>query len=188
MNPVTECIKNRRSCRNFKADRLKDEDLAVIIEAGLWAPSGNNKQPWFFTVLQNMEKISEMNSEAKKNALKYLTDPKRLSVANNPDFDLFYKAPCLIVVSADMSSGTAVADCSAAIQNMMLAADSIGVASLWNGIIKRFWFDTDGVTEFKKKYKIPEEYTPLYAVAFGYAAKEKNSAPERRKNLVKYIY
>jgi nitroreductase len=188
MNTVIECIKNRRSCRNFKSERVRDEHLELIIEAGLWAPSGNNKQPWFFTAIQNLEKISEMNAEAKKNAIKYLKDPKRLAVANNPDFDLFYKAPCLIVVSADMTSGTAVADCSAAIQNMLLAAESIGVSSLWNGIIKRFWFDTDGVSVFKKKYKIPDEYSPLYAVAFGYSSKEKIPGPDRKHNTVKYLY
>ncbi len=186
MNEVIRCIKVRRSCRSFSDEPLKQNELEMIIEAGLWAPSGNNKQPWYFTVIRNKNTIEKINEDAKTNALKYLTDPKRLSIAKNKDFDLFYEAPCLVIVSADMKSGTAVADCSAAIQNMLLAAESLQIGSLWNGIIRRFWFETPGVEKFKTIYSIPEEYTPLFAVVFGYSSKNTSKGPERRLNTVNY--
>ncbi|HXK50445.1 MAG TPA: nitroreductase family protein [Clostridiales bacterium] len=186
MNEIMRCIRSRRSCRNFKPDPLREEELEQVIEAGLWAPSGNNKQPWYFTVIRNKRTVEKINNDAKENAVKYLTDPNRLSVANNKNFDLFYGAPCIIIISADMRSGTAVADCSAAIQNMLLMAENLKIGSLWNGIIRRFWFETPGVAAFKQEYEIPEEFTPLYAVAFGYWSKEIPEGPERKKNAVNY--
>ncbi len=186
MNEILRCIKSRRSCRNFKPDPVNESDLDMIIEAGLWAPSGNNRQPWYFTVIRNRHTVEKINMGAKEAAKKYLTDPNRLAVANKTEFDLFYGAPCIVVVSADMTSGTAVADCSAAIQNMLLMAESLNIGSLWNGIIKRFWFETPGVDKFKTEFRIPDEYSPLYAVAFGYWAKDIPEGLERKKNIVDY--
>ncbi|MBN2788697.1 MAG: nitroreductase family protein [Candidatus Delongbacteria bacterium] len=185
MNEVLKCIRERRSCRSFKSEQIKDDELQAIIDAGLWAPSGNNKQPWFFTVVKNKSIIETINEYSKENAKKYLTDPKRLALASNKDFDLFYNAPLLIIISGEPKSGTMMADCSAAIQNMLLAAESMNIGSLWNGIIKRFWFDTEGVADFIKKCDIPEGYQPLYAVAFGYKAKDNADGPPRREGLVK---
>lgn len=185
MNEVLKCIRERRSCRNFKPEQLKDEEIQKIIDAGLWAPSGNNKQPWFFTVVKNKDIIEVIDKGSKDNAKKYLTDPKRLALANNNEFKLFYDAPLLIIISGDPRSGTMMADCSAAIQNMLIAAESLNIGSLWNGIIKRFWFDTPGVEDFIKQCDIPEGYQPLYAVAFGYKTKENADGPSRKENCVK---
>lgn len=185
MNEVLKCIRERRSCRSFKQEQIKEEELQMIIDAGLWAPSGNNKQPWFFTVVKNKDIIEVIDQGAKDNAKKYLTDPKRLALANNEEFKLFYNAPLLIIVSGEPKSNTMIADCSAAIQNMLLAAESLNIGSLWNGIIKRFWFDTAGLVDFIKQCDIPEGYQPLYVVAFGYKAKGNADGPPRREGLVK---
>ncbi|MFO7810375.1 MAG: nitroreductase [Candidatus Delongbacteria bacterium] len=187
MNEVLKCIKNRRSCRDFKPDLLKEEDIRQIIDAGIWAPSGNNKQPWFFTVVRGKENVQKISDRSKANALKYLKQAKYLSIAEDKEYDLFYGAPCLIIVSADYESSTATADCSAAIQNMLLAAESLNIGSLWNGIIKRFWFDTAGVVMFKNKYNIPNKFQPLYAVALGYFCEKKVEGPERKAGRIKYL-
>lgn len=71
MNEIMRCIRSRRSCRNFKPNPLREEELQQVIEAGLWAPSGNNKQPWYFTVIRNKRTVEKINNDAKKKAVNY---------------------------------------------------------------------------------------------------------------------
>ncbi len=66
MNEVLKCIKEGITTRIFKPEQIKEEELQAIIEAGLYAPSGINKQPWHFTVIQNRDLIDEMNFEIKE--------------------------------------------------------------------------------------------------------------------------
>jgi nitroreductase len=63
MNPVLKTIKSRRSIRKFRQDQLRREDLDLILEAAIWAPSGHNAQPWHFLVIQDREKIDEMSTK-----------------------------------------------------------------------------------------------------------------------------
>ncbi|MBU3178504.1 nitroreductase family protein [Clostridium estertheticum] len=58
MNEVLKTIKNRRSVRSYFSEQTKQEELDLIIESGIYAPSGNNDQPWHFTVIQNKENIN----------------------------------------------------------------------------------------------------------------------------------
>lgn len=57
MNEVLNAIRNRRSVRTYLSTQIKQEDLDLIIESDIYAPSGNNDQPWHFTVIQNKEMI-----------------------------------------------------------------------------------------------------------------------------------
>ena len=66
MNEIMQVIKNRRSIRSFSADQIRREELDVIVEAGMYAPSAAGKQAWHFTVVQNQQIIDEISSEAKR--------------------------------------------------------------------------------------------------------------------------
>ena len=61
MNNVLETIKNRRSIRNYKAEQISQEELDLIIEAGIYAPTAGNEQPWHFTIVQNPDALKHIN-------------------------------------------------------------------------------------------------------------------------------
>lgn len=105
-------------------------------------------------------------------------------MALNQDINLTYNAPTLIIVSGNKTATAPLVDCSAAIQNMLLSAESIGIGSVWLGLIKSFFKLKDEV----KKLGIPDGYEPYYGVAFGYKLPDQKSiAPKRNLNVVNYI-
>lgn len=183
MNEVLNVIKSRRSVRAYKPEQIKEEELEILIEAAIYAPSGSNSQPWHFTVIQNREVISHLSNVAKEVLLNSGSEyGKRFGA--NPSFDITYGAPTLIIVSGNSSTSTPVADCSAAIQNILLAAESLNIGSVWLGLITPA-FKVEGESE---KIGIPVGYTPFYGVALGYKqSEEKREAPERKKGVVNYI-
>lgn len=183
MNEVMKTIKSRRSVRNYKPEQIRQEELDLIIEAGIYAPTAHNDQPWHFTVVQNPELLEYINETAKKHMVNADMEWTR-NAGSNPNFHLTYHAPTLIVVSGRKNGVAWMADCAAAIQNMLLAAESLGIGSVWLGLM-RFFYLEEGAME---KLNIPEGYEPNYGVALGYKAGEKAlPAPKRNTDVVSYI-
>ena len=185
MNQTIKTIKERRSIRKFKPEQLEDQVLSEIIEAGLYAPSGHNMQTWHFTVIQRKEIIHEMNIASKESA-KNFPDEIIQKMANNDKLDIFYGAPTVVIVSGKKDGMTTQADCGAATQNMLLAAESLGIGSCWNGFIG-FLFAGEKGQEYISKLNIPEGYVPLHAVSLGHKDSNPVNAPARKDNTVHYI-
>lgn len=182
MNEVLNVIKSRRSTRAFKPEQIKQEELDLLLEAAIYAPSGGNAQPWHFTVIQNREIIGHLNTISKDVLAK--SDTPYSKAASNPNFDITYGAPTLIIVSGLKAAPTSIADCSAAIQNILLAAESLGLGAVWLGLIS-VGFQIEGEAG---KVGIPEEYRPYYGIALGYKlSDEKREAPARKRDVVNYI-
>lgn len=182
MNIVMETIKNRRSIRKYLPEQIKDEELNTIIEAGIYAPTAHNEQPWHFTIVQNKELIDHISAKSKE--FMAICDVDWIAkMGSNEKLHLFYNAPTVIVVSGKDESYSSLTDCSAAIQNMMLAAESLNIGSCWIGLVS-FFFEQK---EEMKKLDIPEGYTPFYAVTFGYKKATPSRTPERNKDVVTYI-
>ncbi len=119
-NPVIEAIRNRRSIRQFKAEPVSDESVDQIIEAGLWAPSGKNNQPWKFAVLRD-------------------SNGKR-SLASMTHYDRIVRdaAVCIAVFldhSRTYDRTKDIQSAGACIQNMLLAIHSMGLGGVWLGEI-----------------------------------------------------
>ena len=197
MNEVIETIQSRRSIRKYLNEQIKDEELDIILKSAIYAPTGGNDQPWHFTVIQNREFIDYMNTEAKKLILqnkeladhiaaeaKKLPESDRITkIGRSTNFNIFYNAPTVIVVSGKKDTVSPFADCCAAIQNMLIAAESLNIGSCWIGLA-RFFFESEKNVE---KLNLPEGYDPYYAVCLGYRGSSNNKAPERNENVVNYI-
>ena len=184
-NLVLETIKSRRSHRAFTPDHVKQEELAAVIEAGLYAPSAHNHQSWHFTVIQNPELIAQLN-EAAKDILKAHKSEEMRKFGQNEQLHIFYHAPVVILVSGESNAMMPETDCAAATQNMLLAAESLGLGSCWIGFA-RFPFLGERKEEFLQKLQIPAGYTPYYAVVIGRTPTEKKESPERRTGTVTYL-
>lgn len=183
---MLEIIKRRRTTRSFKEDQIKEEELVVILEAGLWAPSGHNMQPWKFIVIQNKEVIASLNSDTKE-LMKNSSVEVFKKMANNENFDIFYSAPTVILALYDEKAMTPVQDISAATQNMLLMAESLDVGACWNGIIKLGFSNEEFNKKYTEKLNIPEGYVVNHAIVLGYAKAKALRGPERKTDNVTYI-
>lgn len=185
MNETIETILNRRSVRVYSDEQIKQEDLDLVLKAGLFSPSGCNMQPWHFTVVQNEEIINKLNVETKKVLLKSDNDHFK-NFATNEKYNIFYDAPTIIVISGEKSALVPETDCSAATENMILAAESLGIGTCWIGLIT-FLFRSESGAEYSKMLEIPEEYEPYYAITLGYKKIADPKPQPRRENTVNYI-
>ncbi|HEX9062869.1 MAG TPA: nitroreductase family protein [Clostridia bacterium] len=184
-NETINTILKRRSIRAFKEEQIKDGDLELIVKAGLYAPSAMNQQSWHLTVISKKEVIEKINSTAKeifKNSdVEYLKER-----AKSEKFDLFYNAPAIIIISGDQSAVLPESDAAAATENILLAAASLGIGSVWVGS-SGYIFPTEAGKALKKELGIPDEYKPINIAALGYNAAEAPAAPPRKENKVNYI-
>lgn len=183
MNDVLLNIQNRRSVRKYGSEQIKREELDQILEAAIAAPSACNEQPWFLTIIQNSDIIKEISSktleEMKKSPEQWIQDMGEKCKC------VFYNAPTVIVVSGKDEGYSPITDCSAAIQNMLLAAESLNIGSVWIGLTDHYF---RAVENYREKLSIPNGYTAFYTVALGYKL-DNTVKPGPRKNtgLFKFI-
>lgn len=185
MNEVIKNILSRRSVRVYSEEQIKQKDLDAILESAYNAPSGCNHQPWHFTVVQNKELINTLSIESKKEFINSENEMFR-KMAANESYDIFYNAPTVIVISGEKIAETPLIDCSAATQNMLLAAESLGIGTCWIGLIA-FLFKSKRAAEFIKKLEIPEGYEPYFAITLGYKKYPNPKSQPRRENIITYI-
>ncbi len=121
MNEVLKAIAERRSIRSFKTDPVEREKIDAILEAGRWAPSGENTQPWRFVVVSSQEKREQLG--------RIVTQ-----------MDMIRTAPVTIAVlldtSIDYDRTKSVQAIGACAQNMLLAAHSLGLGACWIGRVR----------------------------------------------------
>lgn len=186
MNKTIEDILSRRSVRNFKKEQIEETQLSLILEAGKAAPSSMNRQPWYFSVIQD---ASLLNWLAQKNR-EIVSASQELSQINKwinvPNYNNFYHAPTVILISGDTENIWHICDCALAMENMALAAHSIGVDSCIV-VSSRFVFQSEEAPAIKEKLAIPQGYAPLYALCLGYNAAENPAPTPRKEDFVHYI-
>lgn len=181
-NEVLKAIKNRRSTRAYKSEQIADEELEILLHSAIQAPSAVNAQPWHFTVIQNKEMIDNMNDKTKEVMLE--SDNSYISNVGRGPMHIFYNAPTVIVVSGKKDVTSSLVDCSAAIENMLIAAESIDIGTVWVGFVRSLFTLSKEV----EKFNLPDGYEPLYAVAVGYKQDDKVKGPsERNRDVINYI-
>lgn len=129
-NDVLETIKARRSVRAYTSQQVAAEDLNLILEAATYAPSGMNDQTWHFTAIQDADKLMELNEKI-KGAFAKSDDPHLQERGHSDSYCCYYHAPTLIIVSNEPTRWWAPMDCACAMQNIFLAARSLGLGSCW---------------------------------------------------------
>ncbi|MDR1301174.1 MAG: nitroreductase family protein [Treponema sp.] len=185
MNNTLDIIKKRRSVRNFKPEQIADSEIASIIEAGMYAPSGRGDQSWYFTVVQNTELLHEI-SEAVKRIYASLDNPFLQSQGKNEKYHLFYHAPTVIIVSGNKEAVLPELDCAVCVQNILLAAESLDIGSCWISGIDLLAATEEG-RPIIKKLTIPDAYKPYFSVALGFKKNENPKAAPRKDNNIHFI-
>jgi len=182
MNEVIHVIKQRRSVRAYQEKQLKEDDLQTILEAGLWAPSAHNSQPWHFTVIQDPDLIRHMSTISSEDMAK--SSIKWMARIGQSGRSIFHNAPTVVIVSGKKDEFLdPLIDCSAAAQNLLLAAEALDIGSCWIGLIRFFFEHEDEV----RKLQLPAGHKPFYAICLGYKARVNGQGPARVSNTVSYI-
>ena len=163
---VRSCILKRRSIRKFKKDEVTNEIIQDLLECAMAAPSACNKQPWEFFVIKNPELLEKV---------------KHIGRYTN------FNSPCVIVVCGNRDRTLSkrendffIQDCSAAIENILLRATSLGLGTVWCGIIPM------EITYKKAKevLELPENIEPLGMIHIGFPDEEKEERTQYNKDYV----
>lgn len=152
-----DAILQRRSVREYTDKPVSEEVLTALLEAAMCAPSAGNERPWHFVVITEralLEGITEFHEYSK----------------------MLKQAPAAIIVCADMNLdkyqgiGYWIQDCAAATENILIAAQELGLGSCWLGMYPK----KDRVEGLRRLLNIPEHIVPFSGIALGYPASAKS--------------
>ena len=160
VNPVVDAILSRRSIRKFTDKEIKKEILDMILKCGYYAPSGHNMQSWRFTVLTCKEDIDKLKIRAKEAADK-----------NSVVMYGFENPKVIILISNDNRNKTGCQDASCAAENIMLAAQSYGIGSVWLNVLMKLRGE-EPVKSLLDEFEVPKNHTVWAAIALGYPVTE----------------
>lgn|SRR5574344_996532 len=146
-----DTIYDRRSIRKYLDKEVNSDLVQEVLRAGIFAPSAANKQPYHFIVFDNKEKIAQIKEI-------------------HPYAKTLETAPICIMVCGDtqqqMAEGFYICDCSAVCENILLAAEALGLNTCWMGIYP--WKElTDNMAKF---LDLPDNVKPFAIIALGYGA------------------
>ena len=177
-NAVIETIMSRRSVRKYKPQAVNRDTMQVILECGINAPNGQNKQSWEIRVVDNPEFINGVTEVFKK---------ENPNATKDPNFkNMFRNASTVVFIANDTSYDMSQIDCGLLGENMILSAWSMGIGTCCLGGPARFLTTSPAAAEYLKKLDIPEGYQLLYCIAFGYPD-ETPAAKPRHAAKIKFI-
>lgn len=175
---VLKAIYQRRATRHFTDAEVTKAVVRELIRAAAQAPSALNQQPWAFAVLHGRKRLEECSGRAKAHLL-LKTDPSfgldpRIDQYANAEVNIFHGADTLIVICAKPGRFTPAEDCFLAAQNLMLAAEGMGLGSCPIGFA-RPWFHQPDV---KAELGIPATFSPVLPIVIGYPAQPPPAVPK----------
>lgn len=177
-NEVIKTIMDRRSVRKYLDKPVEHEKLAVVAKCGINAPNGMNSQKWQVRVVENQEWINGVTEVFKK------ANPDMAK--RDPNFkNMFRNAPNIIVIATPKKGGSDV-DAGLMGENMILAAQSLGLGTCCLGGPVRFLSTSEETKPYIEKLDIPDDYKINYIIAIGYPD-EAPAAKPREEGKVKYI-
>ncbi len=165
----TAFIFNRRSIRNYLDQPIYDEDIELLLKAAMAGPSAAGKDPWRFIVIKQKSTLVKI-SEGLTNGKHIADAPLGIVVCGD------------IKVAHDNEESYMLQDCSAAIENLLLAANEIGLGAVWLGIHPR----EDRIKHIKKIFSLPDNIIPISCIAIGFPANKKEPRTRFRQNNVHY--
>lgn len=200
-NTIIKNIKERRSIRYFEEKKIDKEELKEIIQAGKYAPSATNDQPWKFIVITKKEMIQELSNQIREELKKLLKWRfiKKFKIKQLRNIDIlkfifvvafsktdmiFFNAPALVLI---LTQDKLFYDesCACCAQNMMLAANSIGIGSCWIGFASVLGLNK----KILENIGIPDNHHISAAIIFGYPREKKIRASIRKigSDIIKWI-
>lgn len=177
-NPVIETIMARRSIRKYKDQPVEREKLQEIAVCGINAPNAINRQAWEVRIVDDAEYINGLTAAYVKENPKATEDPAFKNIFRN--------APSVILIANDTTFGFSQVDCGLMAENMMLAAQSMGLGTVCLGSPIRFMMSNSDAAPYVERLGLSENYQLLIAIAVGYPD-EAPAAKPRDLNKIKFV-
>jgi nitroreductase len=166
---LTDAIMKRRAVREYTQEPVQETAIRQLIDAAVHAPSAVNGQPWAFTVVRDQGLMDRISRDAKSHMLATVAPGPHAahfqSLLSDPNFQIFYHAPALILISAVAQGPWIVEDCSLAAENLMLAAAAAGLGTCWIGFAQSYLNTPEG----KKALGLSEAWVPVAPIIVGHA-------------------
>ena len=169
MKETVQDLKTRRSVKKYRPDQITKNELIQVLEAGMNAPTGMNRQSPVMVAVQDPETVKQLSS----------MNAAVMGVSSDP----FYGAPTVIVVLADSTVPTYLYDGSLVMGNLMLAAHAEGIGSCWIHRAKEEFESAEGKA-FLKSLGIEGDYEGIGHCVLGYTDGEEPKAMPRKENYV----
>lgn len=177
------CIRGRRSVRAYTNEQVPKEKIDAILEAGTWAPTGMDRQPWKFIIIEDREKIKYISDETKKLVKEMMPE---ISQGMNTDKDVIcYSAPTLILICCEkdkMWAQVNLLDSVLAAQNMFLKAYELGLGTCYMGFISFL----NNKPEVLNKIGIPEAYEMMVPFILGNPKTKQGTSKRKRPDILKW--
>jgi len=193
MNEVLKNMLTRRSIRRYAEAQVPEIELNEILTAARFAPCGSNSQFWHFIIIQSEPVLAELNGlvrmafaslEVDMNTYVSMRGGKEAS--KREDYAFFYRAPTLVVATNRKTYPNAMADCACALENMQLAAHSMGLGSCW--INQLTWFGEEPeIRAVLERIGMPEDEKVCGALAIGFPEGSIPEAPSRKGEPFVYV-
>ena len=170
-----EVLYNRRAIRKFKPDQIKDEELDLVLKAGMYAPTAMGLQSPLIVAIQNKDDILKVNELSSK--------------ASGRDGSPYYHAPTIIIIFGTARTPIeelTILDSAAVCTNMLNAAYAVGLGSVWINCPRKVFENEEGEA-LLKKWGINEKVFSVASIALGYPDQEHPTPKPRREGYVKKI-
>jgi len=193
MEQTLQSILSRRSIRKYKPIQISEEELSVLLECGLYAPSGGNCQYTRFTVVQKPEALAKFKQIVEQQFAKmeiteglYKSKVHAIQMAKKGGYDFIYNAPTLIIVTNKKGHGNAMADSAAAIENILIAATAMNIGTCW--INQLTWISDDSVLrEYLRELGVGDDEVICGSIALGYSDQPIAKAQPRLEGRIRRI-
>jgi len=165
---LNEAIAGRRSVRDYTREPVDERSVHQLIAAAMQAPSAMNEQPWTFTVVRDAALLDRISQEAKRHLLATASAGPQAehlqTVLGDTSFQIFYRAPVLVLISGAAAGPWISEDCALAAENLMLAAHAAGLGSCWIGFAQSYLNSPAG----KELLGIPAAWAPVAPIILGH--------------------
>jgi nitroreductase len=187
MYETLNILKRRRSVRSYLDKQISDDELNAVLEAGIYAPSGSGQIEEFihFAVVQEPSVLLKINKLAKEFAGSSAMEHMK-KLAANEKFSCFYNAPTLIIVSYNERWIQPEIDCAAATENMLIAAEALGLGACWLYFPLQAFLTSDG-NALLSELHIPAGFKPITSFALGYKGNELPNPVTRVIKNISYV-
>jgi len=165
---LNEAIIGRRSVREYTAQSIDRDTISRLINTAVHAPNAVNYQPWRFTVVRDQDLLDRVSRGAKSHMLAtmagHLHEDRFRMRLSDPNFQVFYHAPALVLISAVAEGPWIVEDCALAAATLMLAAYEAGLGSCWIGFAQGYLNTPEG----KRSLDLPADCVPVAPIILGH--------------------
>ncbi len=182
-----QVIRSRRTTRAYREEPVPEATLSELVELATLAPTAMGLQPWRFSIITNRDVLTRVNEGVKQACLAMLAQVPEMerfrSAFENPEYDIFYGAPALVVIQGPCGNQIGLLDCLLAAENLILAAHARGLGSCFMG----FLLMARESQEIRRALAVEDGYEIVAPITVGASDAIPQTPPEREPAHIAWV-